>query len=84
MNIFTQKAKLLKKIKSQKEKIQELKIEKDAFSNTEMTEVTIPPNVKEIAENNFLWGKCRTIYCVAGSEAQRYARENYFICKEIV
>ena len=64
-----------------------LKIENDAFWRTEITEVTIPPNVKEIGRNNFvnyMLGKSKTIYCVAGSEAQRYARENHFICKEIV
>ena len=60
-----------------------LKIEKNAFLNTQINEVIIPPNVKEIGENNFRW-TIKTIYCVAGSEAQRYARENHFICKEIV
>ena len=64
-----------------------LKIENDAFWRTQITAVTIPPNIKEIVRNNFvnyMLGKSKTIYCVAGSEAQRYARENHFICKEIV
>ena len=56
MNIFTQKAKLLKEIKSQKEKIQELKSENKSLkddvsdlkdSNTEMN--------KEIKRYRRIW-----------------------------